>query len=711
MRKHKFFNLQHGAATLSIIALCVVAWCMPSYLMSHNSMLATFTVSDNASVLVHNASVPADNAHNASVPAHNVSVPAHNVSVPAHNVSVPAHNVSVPAHNVSVPFPMVNATPLVVAPSLLPLTDRYEIPPKDVDDHNQTRAYSDVCNMPRGFHLRNDESPRRTTRPFRHTRGMMRDDPSQRIEYLPDIIDLGSSPRKDCVVYTVLSGGYEKTLKPFVNQTKDCYWVAFTDNLALNASGWTLRPIPRHFVNQTARLNVRSAWHRGYIISKSVKMLPFLLFPKFINYALFVDGDTTIHSPDAVGLAINATIDSNAPILFRRHGEIQKLLIELFHSSVRYRRVGTLELLIADYLAHLAEGMCDHRDTSFVLDDARQAKDIFIAPYARLQPQIFPPAKTQAPPILSKTRQSEPPVPKKVLSDARQAAAPATTPKPPQTQSAAPTTTPKPPQTQAAGELSDARQSAAPATTPRPPPQTQAAVAATDARQSAPPASTSKAPPQTQAAVAATDARQSAAPATTPKPPQTHAVPVFAPKQAQPNGELREMQQLPTTLSPKKKEPQTIALIDEILTLTYCSRGTSRNTSHEGISFAKRFLLTDEASNSWRYRCRAAPDRSTTLLPMLDEELLRIGIPHPGGPRTPLYDSSFIAFRLNHPDDAVRRFSEEFLKQWHRDTALHGKDQITLTMLLWRTPGYFPALLGDEFRTRGPLIKKLLHGL
>jgi hypothetical protein len=362
-----------------------------------------------------------------------------------------------------------------------------------------------------------------------------RADSATAVEYVEDIVDLGP-PDKDCVVYTVFVGTYEKTLKPYADQTMDCYWVAFTDRMdILGYRRWIIRPIPKQFLRDNTSTVYKSSWHRGYAITKFVKMLPFLLFPSFIKHALYIDGDFHVINSMAVQRAIKTVVASNAPILFRSHGIIDNLLEELHQCSARYKAVGTLHLLVKDYLAHVAEGLCDR--------------------WYDMAPSL-----------------------------------------------------------------------------------------------------------------------QSIAP-----------------------------------VGPPLRSTESLGLLAAVLNTAFCF-GDSRESNATTLALAQRFLYFGNNLTTPRYACRREPNRTTTTLPMLDEELLR-GIPQPSGPHVPLYDSSMIAYRLHHPDAAVRKFSEEFLKQWHRDSSLHGKDQIPLSMLLWRTPGYFPAVLGDEFRTRGGnLLWKNDHG-
>lgn len=359
-------------------------------------------------------------------------------------------------------------------------------------------------------------------------------------EYAEDFVSIDAppdaSPRKDCVVYTVFVGTYEKTLKPFAEQTRDCYWIAFTDREHLaGAPGWLVRPIPAHLTrshNATAPSGTamfRNSWHRGYAITKYVKMLPFLLFPSFIKYAIYIDGDFHVINSMTIERAINRIAETDAPIVFRRHTRNSNILEELRQCSGRYKAVGTLDILVKTFLAHVAEGWCDH------WYDAQAEGNTFLA-------------------------------------------------------------------------------------------------------------------------------------------------------------------------------PDSAELLAEVLQMTYCF-DASAETNATSLAMARQFLLERPHHNGSlsRFACRREPSQLTAL-PRLSHDVLK-SIPESVGPHVALYDCSMIGYRLGHPNATLRRFSEEFLKQWHRDSSIHGKDQIPLIMLLWRTPGYFPPLLGDEFRTYGSnLLWKNDHG-
>ncbi|CUG35891.1 membrane-associated protein, putative [Bodo saltans] len=416
--------------------------------------------------------------------------------------------------------------------------------------HTTTTMADGLCSMmPHGYGLLREEAHDNTPP---SSRGVVRWgaslrkllDSQPRFEYQSEtVVDddkkaaddiIRNSTGIDCVVYTVFVGGYEKTLKSFVPQTKECHWVAFTDQPHLaGAPGWIVRPIPAH-LTKLHQSEFRSPRHHGYAISKFVKMLPFLIFPPWIRFAVFLDGSYNVTNSSFVDLAVDAIVQSGAPILFKKHLELNHSFTELDKCAMRYKAVRSLDLLVQYFLAHVAEGMCDNW-------------------FDMKEEYTF------------------------------------------------------------------------------------------------------------------------------------HAV--------------HPVQQAP------------LHHISSVLHKAYCSddgsigggallRSTSR-VSAQRFLFRERDNKNDAATGPQRFACRRTPNRSATYLPMLDEGLLLHGIPQPSGPHVPLYDSSVIAYRLNHPDAAVRRFSEEFLKQWHRDSSLHGKDQIPLVMLLWRTPGYFPAVLGDEFRTPG----------
>ncbi|CUG57128.1 Hypothetical protein, putative [Bodo saltans] len=122
----------------------------------------------------------------------------------------------------------------------------------------------------------------------------------------------------------------------------------------------------------------------------------------------------------------------------------------------------------------------------------------------------------------------------------------------------------------------------------------------------------------------------------------------------------------------------------------------------------RKFFYNDTRSNR-KLRCTLSPPHASTL-PRFNASLL-LGMPYPSGPKVPLYDSSMLAFRLHHPNVTVRAFAEAFLKQWFMDSAIHGKDQLPQVLLLWRTPGYHPAILGNEFRRfGGPMLFRNRHG-
>ncbi|CUG35929.1 Hypothetical protein, putative, partial [Bodo saltans] len=338
-----------------------------------------------------------------------------------------------------------------------------------------TKAPHIPCNAPRWphFHVPDENNgtsvlqwPTQTTAASPRTRA---------VAYEADIVDLGPAT-KDCVVYTVFVGKYEKTLKPYADQTKDCYWVAFTDQANLTgAPGWIVRPIPAQFLRRQNETRYQTSWHRGYAITKFVKMLPFLLFPSFIQHALYIDGDYHVINLMTVQRAIDTIVASKAPIFFRRHAKNKDLLSELHECSPRYKDVGTLKWLVKDYLMHVSQGMCEKWFDMF--DGPDESKRLSLT----------------------------------------------------------------------LGALSVA---------------------------------------------------------------------------------------------------ESVELLSGALKAAFCF-DDSQQTNFTARTIAQRFLFSDQESTTRRYPCQAAPNRTTTHLPMLDEELLR-GIPQPSGPHVPLYDCSMIAYRLNH---------------------------------------------------------------
>lgn len=343
--------------------------------------------------------------------------------------------------------------------------------------------------------------------------------------HLPkDITDVGHE-QKSCVVYTVFAGHYEKTLKPFVNQTVDCYWIAFTDRKNLSgAPGWLVKPIPAHLRER----HYTSLRHRGYVITKFIKMLPFLLFPSWIQHAIYIDATYNVTNETFAARAIeDISANNNAPIALLRHPSVTSTGMELDLAAIRYEGVGTLDALLKQFIAHVAEGMCDNW---FDLAD------------------------------------------EEVLSP------------------------------------------------------------------------------------------------------------------------------------PDPVEQVALHRLSAALRRAYCAQ--TPETSGLSMTMGRRFL---QHKGKLRYPCRRQPPQNSAL-PHLPEELLR-AMPSPG-PHTSLYDSSMIAYRLNHPHSTTRKFAEEFLKQWYRDASLHGKDQLPLMMLLWRTPGYFPAVLSEPFQShKGTMVFRNEHGV
>ncbi|CUG35868.1 membrane-associated protein, putative [Bodo saltans] len=168
----------------------------------------------------------------------------------------------------------------------------------------------------------------------------------------------------DCVVYTVVVGNYENnTLKPFAKQTESCFWVAFTDNVGslTGAPGWISRSIPSHLLSDERRFLLKQ--HREYSMTKFVKMLPFLLFAASIKFAIFIDAMHSVTSATFVARTKIAVTAANAPMALLLHSKTSAISIaDELDLAMRqhYDGIGTVDLLIKQVLAHVAEGMCDH---------------------------------------------------------------------------------------------------------------------------------------------------------------------------------------------------------------------------------------------------------------------------------------------------------------------------------------------------------------
>jgi hypothetical protein len=333
--------------------------------------------------------------------------------------------------------------------------------------------------------------------------------------------------KKDCVLYTVVVGNKISTLQPFVHQTVDCHWVAFTDNMNLaGAERWLLQPIPSHLLSDER--NFMSKQFRGYSITKFIKMLPFLLFPASITFAVYVDAMHNVSSSNFTAQAINVVKSANAPIALMRHtnDNATSITAELERASNTHRENAVaLHLLVKQVLAHIAEGLCDNW---FNMKDEE-------------------------------------------------------------------------------------------------------------------------------------------------------------------------------ALSPPSPVAEQLALhqLSRVLRRAFCSQ----TPEAVGLSttMGRRFLLH---RGKLRHPCRHHPHANSSALPHLSEGLLHAmpvatseGDGTVTSSRVVVYDTSVIAFRLNHPHTPTRKFAEEFLKQWYRDSSLHGEDQLPLVMLLWRTPGYVPALLANTIRS------------
>jgi hypothetical protein len=334
---------------------------------------------------------------------------------------------------------------------------------------------------------------------------------------------------KDCVLYTVVVGNKISTLQPFVHQTVDCHWVAFTDNMSLaGAERWLLQPIPTHLLSNERHF--MSKQFRAYSITKFIKMLPFLLFPTSIKFAVYVDAMQNVSSSNFTAQAIDIVKSANAPIAMMRHtnDNATSIAAELERASNTLdENAVALHLLVKQVLAHIAEGLCDNW---FNMKDEE-------------------------------------------------------------------------------------------------------------------------------------------------------------------------------ALTPPSPAVEQIALhqLSRVLRRAFCSQ----MPESVGLSttMGRRFLLH---RGKLRHLCRHHPHANSSALPQLPEGLLHaMPVATSEGDGTvsssrvvvPTYDSSVIAFRLNHPHTPTRKFAEEFLKQWYRDSSLHGEDQLPLVMLLWRTPGYVPALLANTIRS------------
>lgn len=127
------------------------------------------------------------------------------------------------------------------------------------------------------------------------------------------------------------------------------------------------------------------------------------------------------------------------------------------------------------------------------------------------------------------------------------------------------------------------------------------------------------------------------------------------------------------------------------------------NTKLEATLAARRFLL--------RYHtCRPRPPDNSLLPSLLPE----VTLPHAINKtfQSAMYDCSILAFDLHQASDDPSRstFLHMFLSQWFEDTRLHGKDQVTLMQLLWRTPTYFPVAADVYNPELNGMVRSHHHG-
>lgn len=86
-----------------------------------------------------------------------------------------------------------------------------------------------------------------------------------------------SAQKNKTVVFTCITGGYDQLLKlKYINPSYD--YICYTDNLAINPNGWTLRPIPEKLKNLTnSKINRYVKWH------------PHEFFPEY-ELSIYIDG-------------------------------------------------------------------------------------------------------------------------------------------------------------------------------------------------------------------------------------------------------------------------------------------------------------------------------------------------------------------------------------------------------------------------------------
>ena len=100
-------------------------------------------------------------------------------------------------------------------------------------------------------------------------------------QWLNKYKDLYTSNKKKNVIYTCITGGYDKIVEP-TNISKEYDYICFTDNMSLTSNIWKIKEIP----NEIKTLdNTR--------INRYIKTHPHLLFPEY-ETSIYIDGSIKI---------------------------------------------------------------------------------------------------------------------------------------------------------------------------------------------------------------------------------------------------------------------------------------------------------------------------------------------------------------------------------------------------------------------------------
>ena len=148
-------------------------------------------------------------------------------------------------------------------------------------------------------------------------------------------------PRKRVVIYTCITGSYDRSQKPLYFPDH-CDYILFSDKAGLNdAAGWKECAIPD---------NIKSIGNDA-MINRYIKMHPFELFPKEYDYSIYIDGNIRPITDLSV---LCELVNENVGVAFHRHSSRESIYDEI--QACQILKKGNIEKLKEQAMRYKAEG-------------------------------------------------------------------------------------------------------------------------------------------------------------------------------------------------------------------------------------------------------------------------------------------------------------------------------------------------------------------